>query len=446
MKQEVNILKSEIKKFSNKFLEKIQDKEIEIVSHFDTDGISSAAIVINSLKKLDKKFKLKIVKNLEREFILELPKDKVILFLDLASGSLNHIKEAELNDVFILDHHEIKDKIPEGINIVNPEIFKGPKISGSGLSYFFSKEINEESKEMVKLAILGMIGDALENKINEIFEEEINEFEMIVKKGILIYPSTRPLNKTLEFCSDPIIEGVTGNPDGIIELLRESEINPVNGKYKNLIDLNEDEMKKLTTNIMLRNPKIKNKKLIGDIFLLKFFGKLEDAREISAKINACSRFGESEVALMFCLESQNAKKRADEIHAKYKQLLIEGLKKIEKLEKIEGKGFAIINANKEVKDTMIGTITSILSYSPIYEEETVIIGLAKYDDKIKVSARNVGDKGRNTKQILEEVVKITGGEVGGHESASGCIISQSKEKEFLELLKKNLELQVVKIN
>lgn len=428
------------------FLEKTENKEIEIVSHFDTDGISSAALVLNSLKKLDKKFKLNIVKSLEKDFILNLPKDKIILFLDLGSGSLEHIQAAGLKEVFVLDHHEIKNKIPECINIVNPEIFKGPKISSSGLAYFFSREICEENEEMIKLAILGMIGDNLEEKINSIFGDEMEEFEIVIKKGLLIYPSTRPINKTLEFCSDPVIEGVTGNPEGIIELLRESGISAVNGKYKNLIDLNDEEMKNLTTNIMLRNPKIKNKKLIGDIFLLKFFGKLEDAREISAKINACSRFGESQTALMLCLESQNTKKRADEIHAKYKQMLIDGLRKIEKLEKIEGKGFAIINADKEVKDTMIGTITSILSYSPLYEDETIIIGLAKYEDKIKVSARNVGDKGRNNRQILEEVVKITGGEVGGHEFASGCIIPQSKEKEFLELLKRNLELQIVKIN
>jgi len=435
MIKEGDLLNSELENLAKDFLEQIKENEIEIISHFDTDGITSAAIIIQTLKGLDKKFGIKIIKSLEKDFIFNLPKNKLIFFLDLASASLEHIKEANLKQVFILDHHEIKGIIPENVKIVNPELFQGSKLSSSGLTYLFSKKINEENKKLIKLAVLGMIGDALEEKIVEFFEKDLVDQEIINKKGILIYPSTRPINKVLEFCSDPLIPGVTGNYEGILEILRESGINPINGKYKNLIDLNEEEMKNLATNIMLRNPKVKNKKLLGDIFLLKFFGKLEDAREMSAKINACSRFGESETAIRLCLESQNARQKVDEIHAKYKQLLLNGLKKVTAMQKIEGKGFAIINADKEIKDTMIGTITSILSYSSIYEEETIIIGLAKYDNKIKVSARIVGDKGRNTRQILEEVVRITGGEVGGHEFASGCIISQEKEK----------ELQVIKI-
>ena len=47
------------------FLEKIKNKEIQVISHFDTDGITSAAIMIKTLKKLDRIFSVKIVKNLE---------------------------------------------------------------------------------------------------------------------------------------------------------------------------------------------------------------------------------------------------------------------------------------------------------------------------------------------------------------------------------------------
>jgi len=445
MEKRGNDLNWKIKETAKKFLEKTKNKQIQIISHFDTDGISSAAIMIQALKKLDKTFSLKIFKSLSKEIIQGLSKNKVTLFLDLASGSLNHIKEAELKDVFILDHHEISGEIPSDINMVNPELQGGQKISGSGITYLFCKELDESNKEFAKLAILGMIGDSLEKEISKLNNGILEEGEISKKKGILIYPSTRPINRTLELSSDPFIPGVTGDSEGVRELLGQSGIKPENGKYKNIIDLNEKEMKQITTNIMLRNPKIRNRNLIGEIYLLKFFGKLEDAREMSAKINACSRFGESGVAVRLCLESQKAKKKGEEIHAKYRQMLIAGIKKVNAMEKIEGKGFAIINADKEIKDTMIGTITSILSYSSNYEEETILIGLAKYDNKIKVSARTVGSKGRNTRRILEDVVKITGGEVGGHEFASGCVIPQEKEKEFLELLKKNLELQVVKI-
>jgi len=440
-----NSLEEQIKLAVKKFLEVSEEKEIQIISHNDTDGITSATIIIQALKKLDKPFSLKIVKSLDPQIIEKLSKNKITLFLDLASGSLDQIKKSKLENVFILDHHEIIQEVPENVTIVNPELHNKQKISGAGITYLFCKEIDSENKEFAKLAVLGMIGDLMEKNIDKLNSGILDEGEIQRKRGLLIYPSTRPLNRTLEFCSRPFIPGVTGNSKGVLELLREVNIPTKNGKYKSIIELNEEEMEKLVTAIMLRNPKSKQKEIIGDIFLIKLFNKLEDARELSAKINACSRFGESQVAIKLCMEFSEAKKLSEEIHAKYKQHLISGIKFAVDAEKIIGKGFVIINAEKNIKDTMIGTIASILSSSPNYEEGTIITTMAHYENKIKVSARNVGRTGRNVREILNNVVEKIGGEVGGHEFAAGCNILQSQEKEFLKLLQKNLEIEVVKV-
>jgi len=444
MKKEEISLEEKIKYVVKKFLEKSKDKEIQIISHFDTDGITSAAIMVQTLKKLDKKFSLKIVKSLEEQFIYDLP-NKLTLFLDLASGSLKHIEESKLKEVFIIDHHEVIHEIPKKVTIINSELHDKQKMSGSCLTYLFCKEINEENKEFAKLAILGMIGDMLEKEIDKLNNGILEDGEIKKKRGLIIYPSTRPLNRTLEFSSKPFIPKVTGDIKGVLELLREVGLNPINGKYKSLIELNENEMEKLVTAIMLRNPKAKNKEIIGDIFLIKLFNKLEDARELSAKINACSRFGESETALQLCMEIPSVKKRAETIHARYKQQLVSGLKYASEIEKIQGKKYVILNAKHHIKDTMIGTIASILSNSSLYEEGTMITTMAYYEDKIKVSSRIVGRNGRNAREILNSVIEKIGGEVGGHEAAAGCIIKQEKEKEFIDFLKKNLELELIKI-
>lgn len=438
-------LESEIKLVASKFVESIFDKDILIISHFDTDGITSATILIQTLKKLDRKFSLKIVKRLEEETILTLPKDKVVIFLDLASGSLNHLSKLNLKDIFIIDHHEIFQEIPDGLNIINPQLNGKEEISSSSLVYLFCKQLNEENKELAKLAILGMIGDSMEKSIDKLNNLIINDGEVKRKRGLLIYPSTRPLNRTLEYCSDPYIPGITGNSQGVVELLREIGLSSSTGKYKSLIELDDEEMSKLVTAIVLKNPKVKNREIIGDIFLIKFFNKLEDARELSAMINACSRLGESETAVQFCMESLKAKKKAELIHARYKQFIISGLRFVSESEKIEGNGFVIINAKEKIRDTIIGTIASILSNSSLYEEGTVIITMAYYDDKIKVSARSVGKNGRNIREILTGIIEKIGGEVGGHEFAAGCMLSQKKEKEFLDYLKKDFEIELVKI-
>ena len=71
--------------------------------------------------------------------------------------------------------------------------------------------------------------------------------------------------------------------------------------------------------------------------------------------------------------------------------------------------------------------------------------MAYYEDKIKISARNSGREGRNVREILEKVINEIGGEIGGHEFAAGCLIKQNQEKEFIDLLKKNCEIELVKI-
>lgn len=432
-----------------KFLEASKGKEIMVVSHFDTDGISSAAIMIQALKKMDQKFSLKILKGLDQNFIYKLEKDRPVIFLDLASGMLNHIKDRGLQKVFIVDHHELVHEIPENVTMVNPMMHDKEKISSSGLTYLFCKEIDPENKKLAKLAVLGMIGDLMEDHIDKLNNEILEEGEIKRKRGLLIYPSTRPINKVLEYNSQSYIPGITGDSSGVSELLRGAGIEPINGKYKSLIELNDEEMKRLVTAIMLRNPSTKNREIVGDIFLLKFFNKLEDARELSAMINACSRLDEPETALQFCMEIPEARKKAEAIHVKYKQHLISGLNfvenSIDESDKIQGRGFLIINARDKIKDTIIGTIASILSNSSVYNEGTIITAMAYSEGKIKVSARNVGRKGRNVREILDSVIREIGGEVGGHEFAAGCMISQDKEQDFIESLRKSCEVELVKI-
>lgn len=438
-------LEEQIKVAAKKFLELSKDGEILVVSHFDTDGISSAVIATKILKKIDRTFSLKIVKSLSEQLIASLPKDKILLFLDLASGSLKHFNQHNFRKIFIIDHHQISGEIPQNVEIVNPQLHEKEKISGAGLAYLFFKEIHPETKELAKLAVLGMVGDNMEKEIDKLNHNILDYGEIKRKRGLLIYPATRPLNRILEYSSRPYIPGITGDPKGVMDILSEANLIPKSGKCKSVLELDTEEMEKLTTLIMLRNPKAKYSEIIGDIFLIKLFSKLEDAREISAIVNACSRYGDSNTALQFLMEIPRAKKRAESLYIKYKQHLISGLDIAAKIEKIEGKGFIIINAKDQIKDTMIGTIASILSYSPNYEEGTIIATMAYYDDKIKISARSVGKNGRNVREILAGIIEKIGGEVGGHEFAAGCLINQRSEKEFLDLLKKSLEIEMIKV-
>jgi len=420
-------------------------KEIKVISHFDTDGITSAAIFSRALARWGKKFSLEIVKGLEKEFILSLPEDKILVFLDLASGSLNYIKEKN-TPVFILDHHELEQKIPPNIFMINPVLENSEPISAAAICYLFAKTLSQENLDLATLAVIGMVGDLHERNIGKFFGEILRDADAIVKKGLLIYPSTRPIDRALEYASNPFIPGVSGSREGVLALLRDSGISSENGKFKSLCELDENEMTRLITSIALKSARHGlNDDIVGNHFLVKFFNKLEDARELSASINACSRMGSPHIALGFCLGNKNMRMESEKIYLDYKQNLISALKYVSETEKLEGNNYVIINAKDRIKDTIIGTVASILSHSPMYKEGRVIIALSYNEDKIKVSARVAGRTGRNVRELLHKVVVPIGGEVGGHPEAAGCLIPRAREVEFIEEIRRLLDIEIVKV-
>ncbi len=434
-----------IKEFTKKFLEKTANKQIQIVSHNDTDGITSAAIITKTLQRLGKDFSIKIVKGLDEKIISSLPQNKSLLFLDLASNSFNYLEKLK-TEIFILDHHEITSEIPNNIEIVNPHLFNEEEISGAGLTYLFAKSISEENKDLADYAVMGMVGDLLEKNPGKILNEIINDSKVVVKKGIIMYPATRPINKVLEYSSDIYIPGVTGSFIGTSNFLRELGITKKGNQYKSIIELSEEETSKLITAISLqRADNGKQSELIGNIYLVNFFNNLEDIRQISATINACSRSGESGTAIAYCLQNKNAKERVDKIYTTHKQAIVKALNSVSTLKKIEDKNYLILNAEDKIKDTIIGTVASIISNSREYKEGKAIIAMAYNEDKIKISARMVGKSRKNIRELLNSVVEIIGGEVGGHHAAAGALIEKQKEQEFIDELKRKLEVELVKI-
>lgn len=443
-----------VEKF-NKISEK--DTEIRIISHLDTDGICSAAILAKALQRQDKRFWITIVKQLEEDFVKEIikktkTKQQIIVFLDLGSGLLHLIKEIP-TEVFILDHHEIgrETLLPDNINLINCHLHDTEEVCGSAITYLLAKALDNNNKNLAHLAILGMVGDMMAQNMGRISNSILKDAENVtMKKGLLLFSSTRLLHKALEF-SSIFIPGVTGSSIGAINLLREAEIKLKNEKgYRNLTSLTKDEVSRLVTTIMLR--RLQNKEIpetiLGNIYLIKFLNRLEDARELSTLINACSRLGYSGIALALCLGCEEVRTKAEGIYNDYKYQIIKGLNYINNSKKIEGKRYIIINAKHNIKDTIIGTIMSIISKSFLYQEGNAIIGMAyRKDKKIKVSARMCGrGEGINLRELIDSTCKVIGhANAGGHAKAAGCLIPLDKEKEFIDVLRKKLDLQEISI-
>lgn len=456
-----------------KKLKEIFSKEgmIRVISHLDTDGLTSEAIFSQSLKKENQIYWISTVKQLEPEMLEQLIQEakkqkwKALVFLDLGSSKIAQIKEiAKDVCVFVIDHHEIESKVAEfqsadnlsdkNLFFISPHLYNNEKVSASCLTYLFVKELGAD-KNLAQLAVLGLIGDVLDKNIGKTARgilKDAEESGMQIKKGLTVFSSMRPIHKALEFSSSIFIPGITGSPNGALTMLRDLGIEvKTNNGYKTLLDLNKDELSRLITAVLLRRVSNgHNQDVLDNIYLIKLLNHLFDAREISTMLNACGRLGYSSLALAFLTDSKRAHSKIEEVYAQYKHHIVKGLNWVNSKPKIQGDGYVIINAKDAIKDTIIGTIVSIMASSYIYDTGTIIVGMAyRKDSKIKVSARIVKDRNKNGEinlyNILQDVVEWTGGEVGGHINAAGCLISKEKESEFLELLEKKLAAQEIKL-
>jgi single-stranded-DNA-specific exonuclease len=447
---------------------------IRVITHLDTDGLSSAAILIKALRRCDQQFHVRVVKQLEDNLIEKLffeikkQKCKAVFFLDLGSNKLEKIIAlANFCHVVILDHHEVENsqflefvKNNPNITFINPELNKkdDDKTSASGVVYEFVKALDPENKELAQLAVLGMIGDMVDKSLckkNKPILEDAKDAGMQVKRGPIVFSATRPIHKSLELNSSMFIPGVSGSQNGAIAFLRDLDIQIRTDKgYRTIVDLSEEEMSKLLTAIILaRMNHTKSQDIIGDIYLMKFFGYVIDARELSTMLNACGRLNYTSLALAFLLGSKQAKDKIEFVYTKYRHHLINGLNFVNATKKIEGRNYMIINARENIRDTIIGTVTSILASSGAYPEGNILVGMAyRKDKKIKVSMRLSCSNRSDEKpcvdlcKILSKVVvDIKNAEVGGHIHAAGCLISKKEEDFFIQNLQKNLDIEEIKV-
>ncbi len=436
-------MKKKLEEISQAFLKESEEKPIKILSHYDTDGITSAAIMARTLKRLDKSFSIKIVNQLEEKHI-KAGKNEILIILDMGSTFLEKLGSLP-NKVFVIDHHYTKDEEKENTWLLNPCKSQEEKISAAGLTYLFTKTIDEKDEKLASLGVVGMIGDMLEG-FDDLAKEVIEDAGVEIKEGLMLYPATRPINKALEFSSSIYIPGVTGNTKGVFDILEEAGIKRDEDHYKKVVELSKDEISKLESSIKVRTKK-EDEELTGKIYLVNFFGRKKDAREISAMVNACSRLGYPCMALSLCLRKENAKNKVEEIYASYKQRLISAINYAE--ENMENhENYILLNAQDKIEDTIIGTVASIISNSKKFGVGKFVIAMAHSEDKIKVSGRLLGKNNKkDVRKMIGKVINEMGEEYefGGHPQAAGCLIPKEKEEDFINNLKEVLKLDVVKV-
>jgi len=421
-----------LKNEASLFKKLIEDKLVRIYAQYDPDGISSAAIMAKALLRMNKNFEVRFFKQLNSKVVekIEASEDKVLVFLDFGSGHLDILKNViEKTQVFIIDHHEPLNFSHQNLHHINPLLFNenAEDYCTSIIAYLFSLSLDEKNRDLIEIMIYGVIGDRKENsKVFEEILEKYNKGEIIVENGLKFYGKNRPIHKVLAYSFEPYLPGISGDELAAAGFLESIGIKVKDGNgWRTFNSLSEQEIKRIVDNLSMHyaNPE----ELIGKNFIIAK-NVFSDAREIASMINACSRLGKIENAFRFCLKDEKIFGETLVLFEEYRKKLGELIAKVEK-NTIE-KENALFIVNREISDSMIGVLVSILSS----KENKPIFGIG-FDEEIgmlKVSARVGKNKNINLRNLLVSIVKELGGEAGGHKDAAGAYLPIGKENEFVE--------------
>ncbi len=441
----------------------IKRDDFVVVHHYDADGITSGAIMCKALERESKKIEVKWIKQLYSEDIEEIKGlGKTYVFVDFGSSYLKELKEAFGKNFFVLDHHQTLKDTEFHLNPLTFGINGGTEISASGVAYLVAKEMNSKNVELVSLALVGACGDMQESRgefigLNKkILEEAVEQQIVEVKKDLRLYGRiSRPLPQFLMFSSNPIIPKLTANEVACVDFLKENHI-PIkrNEKWLSYEDLGPDYKKILVSALLIHMqkhnvPEWKLQEMIGEVYTLKKELKktpLRDAKEYATVLNACGRHGRAEIGRGVCMgDREKIYTEAMSLLQEHRKELREGIELMKEEGVEEEEFFYFFDAQKKIKESIVGIVAGMLYGSGIIEGNKPIIAFARNEEGgIKVSARGTQDlvrKGLNLGSALKAVCAELSekSEGGGHKIAAGCRIEVNERVEFIQKLNKEIK-------
>jgi len=424
------------------------DGKIRLIGQYDADGICATAIAHQVLTRLGKDFEFEILKQLYEEDIERIAEEdeELIFFVDIGSGQSELVQEIIFEgadkDVIVSDHHS--PQVEGDFIHLNPHFLGhdgGEAISAAGMTYLLAEALDEENRDLVPYALIGATGDVQKQEgeflgLNKDLLERAEDSGVIEKrKGLDLYGrSTKPLHKSLMYTSDPYLEGITNSESGAIQFLKSLGLDiRDNGEFKTLEDLSEKEEKKIIHGLIRQGHDVEE--LLRNVYVLENGHGID---EFSTIINACGRLGEPEKGVKILLE--NDLELAEKISDRYGRKISQALTYIEENsddpEVIYEDSIGVIDAEDNIDENFIGTVTTIAMSDGYFSEAPVVMGLAEAEkDKVKVSARakkQLVEDGFNLGELIEEAVEEIDGEGGGHNVAAGAKIPQDKKDEFIE--------------
>ncbi|MFH0954575.1 MAG: DHH family phosphoesterase [Candidatus Micrarchaeota archaeon] len=441
-----------------------------LIYNYDSDGISSGAIIALTIQRRGTKFQTLALKQLYPEHAEQIKSmGKNFFFADFGSGQLDFLKKEFGENFFVLDHHQ---PLPiEHAWHCNPFLFGfdgGSEISASGMAYFFSTAVDLKNRDLASLAIVGAVGDMQDEtgRLIGLNSKIVSDGEaagvLKKKEGLRLYGRiSRPLVQFLMFCTAPYLPELTGNELNCIRFLESLGIElKQNERWISFEMLSLSGQKKLVSALVMHLSRhnvseYKIQELFGELYSRiqeEPFSPLSDAKEMGTLLNACGRWGKADVGLAVCMgDREEALSTAMSLLVEHRRKLRAGIQWVTEHGTQSRETFYFFDAEKNIDDSIVGIVAGMLYGGGTIGFDKPIIALSRYPSgEIKVSGRATRDlvqRGLNLGKAFHELCAEMGegNEGGGHKIAAGAKVPEKNRELFLELLDEKIKEQLAKV-
>lgn len=376
---------------------------VEIYSHYDADGIASAAIIAVALQRADIAFRLRILPQIA-EADVENP--EISLLCDLGA-SLSGLPETTM----IIDHHVPYAATAYHINPRLEGVDGESELSAAGCAYLVANALGD-NRDLAGLVMLGIIGDGqkISGMNQTIIGDAIGNNLISPGRGILL--PGRTTKEQIENAAMPFLPGLSGNSGAAAEIEAVCQKTASDEAYSG----------RLLAEIIARTSASYDDvmSLYGDSWTLER-EVIQDAHALTAVVDACGKSGRPDIGFAVACGDTGQLDKAWEAAVTFRKQVIAAAASAKQV----AKSAWIVESASAVSDVADMFVRSA-------NRPVVVLGRA--DTYLKVSARAPRDSDVDFEQFMKSSVKTFGGAGGGHKTRAGGELPLSSESAFIASL------------
>ena len=408
---------------------------VHIYSHYDADGISAAGIVAKALYREGIEFSTTIFPVLDPPQMQTIREDneKCIIVTDLGASYIDQIDALE-GDAVVLDHHTLGVTETKKAVYANPHLYGIDGMTsgcGATMAFLFAVTLNEKNWDLAPVAFAGMIGD--KQHLKGMLGLNAYVFEEAKRRGLVrdVPGSFIPygdLSTELFINNEPYIVGVTGDSEGVVNLLEDADI-PFGSTYDSLTDEQRQVLSSVIAAKLVKQGVSRDKldECVVTRYILPTWDT--DARALSAVLDACGRNDLPSVGIAAAMGDADCLKMGRQIDSETRKKILDGIKTaVGTLTQLEN-----VQWFDSTESGFTGIVCgAIMSY--IGDPSKPTIGFNGSEPTAMLSSRATFpllERKVDMADAMRRACEEVGGNGGGHKIAAGGSIPREKRDEFL---------------